>query len=149
MTQLTVEDIVENIFTTPNPETGSQPPENIAWVLFENDTIYLAIPSELTPLGSDFEQLAKVARQELKSLGVAAGGTSSADFSVNKVSWYPNDYIFMVTYDHGHIFNISIQENETNDVSIGVLSRSARSLDAEELKVKKVRDFNKVIKEMK
>ena len=50
-----IEDVIEKVFTSKNPETGGEPPENLAWVIFENGTVFLAAPSEQTPLEIDFE----------------------------------------------------------------------------------------------
>lgn len=148
MKELTTEAIVEHVFTTPNPETGGQPPPHIAWVLFENETIYLALPSELTPLEASFDELAEVAKKELQSLGPAMAGTPSGDFSVNRVSWYPDNYVFMTTYDHGHIISMSVYEESVEDLVVGITARAARSQDAEELKVKKVRNFEGEVKSL-
>jgi len=148
MKNLTSETIVEHIFTTPNPETGSQPPAHFAWILFENDTIYLSFPNELTPLEASFDELANVAKEELQKLGSAMAGSPSGDFNVNKVSWYPDDFVFMITYDHGHIFNFGIYEEETSDLTVGLVGRAARSEDAETLKIKKIRNFQGEVKSL-
>lgn len=136
------EDVVEHIYTTENPETGSQPPENVAWVMFGNGTFYLTGVSDELPLDTSHEQLAVVATQSLKEFGRAIGGTYTADFGANKLPWFPDEFVYIVTYSHNHIFNICVHEEEASELSVGFLGRAARGEDAEELQVKLVRHFD-------
>ena len=137
-----IEDVIEKVFTSKNPETGGEPPENLAWVIFENGTVFLAAPSEQTPLEIDFEPLAEVASQELKVLGPSIGGTPSGDFNVIKLGWYPDDFVYRVTYNHPNIANIEVCETETDHLLVGISGRAARGKDAENLQVKFVRKFD-------
>lgn len=136
------EDIVEYIYTTENPETGSQPPEHVAWVMFGNGTFYLTGVNDEVSLDADYDHIASVATQSLKELGRAIGGTSSADFGANKLPWFPDEFVYMVSYNHNHIFNIRVQDEEADEVSVGFWGRADRSQDADELQVKFVRHFD-------
>lgn len=138
---MSIPEIVEYIYTSENPETGSKPPKHFAWAMFENGTIFLTFPNENTPQDATPTLLAEAALRELKALGYPIGGTPSADFNVGRLPWFANAYIYIITYDSGHIFNVQEYEEETQDITVGILGRSLRGQDVESPKVVLVRDF--------
>ena len=141
MKELSIQSIIELVFTTENPETGSKPPANIAYAIFENETICLITPNEKISLGANTEELSKFAKEALQDLGVAIGGTSSADFNVSRVPWFSEEYVYMITYDSPRVFSVKTYKEETEDLVCGLAGRSSRSQDAEDLTIKLIRDF--------
>lgn len=137
---LALADIVETLFTTPNPETGGSPPEHICWAIFANGTVFLALPGALS-LEASVEEIQEAAVAALEELGPPITGTSSADFSISRVSWYPDDWVYMVTYDHNAIVNFVQMEEETEGFVVGLKGRITRSDDLEEPRITLVRTF--------
>ena len=58
---LTPEIVIERLFTTENPETGTVPPPHMAWVVFANGTAFFTVPSDDAPLGADASALRETA----------------------------------------------------------------------------------------
>ncbi|WP_291728063.1 hypothetical protein [Bernardetia sp.] len=143
MKNLSIEEILETVFTTENPETGSQPPEQIGWVIFENETVCLIGKSAGLSENPSAEEMADFAKKELLELGVPMVGSPSADFNVSRVPWFKEQFVYMITYDSNFIFNVLTYEEETSDISVGMEGRSVRGLDAETPKIKLVRDHEK------
>jgi len=143
---LSIQEILEIVFTTENPETGSQPPEKIAWVIFENETICLITPKGGVSEEASFEDLQDFAKKELQILGEAVGGTPSADFNVSRVPWFQEEFVYMISYNSNFIFNIGVYTEEKEDIGVGIFARSARSQDAVAMKVKLIRNFEKEVK---
>jgi hypothetical protein len=142
MKNLQISEVIEKIFTTPNTETGSLPPEKIAWVLFQNGTVFLTAPNDYITENWTFEELATEAKQCLTEFGLPLAGTPSADFAVSQLTaWYPNDYVYVITYEHPNIFNFGIYEQEETDIMVGLTGRNKRGQDTEELKIIAIRNF--------
>lgn len=138
---LTIQNILELVFTTENPETGSKPPEKVAWAIFENETVCLITPQKNLSTQANTEELANFAKKAIEELGVAHGGTASGDFGSSRVSWFPEKYVYMITYDSRYIFNVLVYEEETEDLTVGLSGRAIRSQDAENPIIKSIRDF--------
>lgn len=141
MDDLTVADVVTQIFTTTNPETGSTPPEHIAWVIFGEETVFLTGPTDELPVESPPKALAKAAMEALLELGAPAAGTPSADFRVSRLPWFPDDFVYMVSYNHPNLFNIVVGDAETSDLSAGMTGRATREADVDAPAIITVRDF--------
>lgn len=141
MAKLTIADAVKRIFTTANPETGSAPPEHVAWVIFRDETVFLTTPTDELPLASTPDTLVRTALKALIRFGPPVPGTSTADFNVARMPWWPDSFVYMVSYDHPNLFNLVLAESEMKDLGVGILGRSARKADAEEPSVIEVRDF--------
>lgn len=147
MKELTVQDVMECVFTSENPETGSLPPEEAAWVIFENNTVFFMTPTSDEANGLTFEELGKKACKVLEDFGPAIAGTPLADFEVNGLdAWYPDEYVYMVTYTHSNIFSIYITEKEEDEYTIGLKNRTSREIDAEDLEIQLIRHFNGSVK---
>lgn len=141
MAELTVADVVTKVFTTENPATGSAPPAHVAWVIFRNETVFLTMPTDELPVETTPDTLARTALKALIHFGPPVPGTASADFRVARLPWFPDDFVYMVSYDHPNLLNIVIAEAEMTDVGVGMLGRAVRKLDAEEPSVIELRDF--------
>ena len=142
MKELSIEEIMEIVFTTANPETGSLPPENIGWIIFEHETVCLIGKNAGLSENPSSEEMTDYAKKELLDLGVPMAGSPSADFSVSRVPWFKEQYVYMVTYNSNSIFNVLVYQEEANDIGIGMIGRGARSLDVENPNIKTVRDFD-------
>ncbi len=139
--QRTVADVVEHLFTTANPESGSQPPEQIAWVVFANGTAFFTAPNDDLPLDATAEELSVAARQALHELGPVVAGTSSADFSPSLLrAWYPGEFVYFITYDHPSVANIVFTSEEA-ELAAGLEGRARRSADYDTMQVALIRDF--------
>lgn len=109
--------------------------ENKSWVLFEQGTCVILIKPE--------EDLAEQAKILLKKWGKIFPGTSSADFQVIQLD---NDLGWIVTCHHPDILNhVELetevhQENAENNLIIGMIGRSCRDQDAQELQVIHIED---------
>src|SRR5215471_3438242 len=69
-----VNELLEHIFTTTNPETGTTPPD-VAWVIYAHGTVFYTGIKEVLPAKASFEMLADAARSAFAELGpVVAGG---------------------------------------------------------------------------
>lgn len=142
MTELTVADVVTRVFTTENPETGSAPPEHVAWVIFRHETVFLTAPTDELPVSSTPDALVRAALKTLIRFGPPVPGTASADFQVTRLPWWPDAFVFMVSYDHPNLFNVVIADDEMSDLGVGIMGRSVRKSDAEEPSVIEVRAFD-------
>lgn len=139
--QRTVADVVEHLFTTANPESGSLPPEQIAWVVFANGTAFFTAPHDDLPLDATAEELADAARQALHELGPVVAGTPAADFSPSLLrAWYPGEYVYFITYDHPSVANIVFAEGES-ELAAGLEGRARREADYDAMQVAMIRDF--------
>lgn len=141
MKNLSVAEIIELVFTTENPETGSKPPENVAWAIFEHETVCLITPNDNISTTASQEELADFALKALNDLGVSQGGTPSGDFNVSRVPWFSEEYVYMITYDSRYIFNVLVYKEEKEDIGVGLFGRAGRNLDAENPIIKLIRDF--------
>jgi len=138
---MSIPEIIELVYTTANPETGSQPPKYVAWVVFEHGTVFLTFPKDHTPVDASAELLQQRAIEALQDLGEPIAGTSSADFNVGRLPWFEEQFVYVITYDSQYIFNIASYSEETNDIAVGIFARALRADDAISPKVLFVRDF--------
>lgn len=139
--QRTVADVVEHLFTSANPENGSLPPEQIAWVVFAHGTAFFAAPSDDLPLDASADELVAAARQALHELGPVVAGTPAADFSPSLLrAWFPGEFVYFVRYDHPSVANIVFADREA-ELAAGLEGRARRSADYDAMQVELVRDF--------
>jgi hypothetical protein len=136
----TPEQVIERVFTTVNPATGSKPPPEIAWVVFEHGTVFFATPSEALPADATTAAIEAAGRAALRELGPVHAGTPSADFNPTLLSsWYPDDKVWFVGFDHPSIVTI-VTLDGTNLVA-GLEARRRRQLDHDAPNVVAVRGF--------
>ncbi|HTR55596.1 MAG TPA: hypothetical protein VMJ10_33195 [Kofleriaceae bacterium] len=137
----TAAEVLERVFTTPNPTTGSQPPPQIAWVVFTHGTAFFTAPNEALPATSSLADLAAAAKAALVELGPVHAGTSSADFSPTRLAgWYPDEPVWFVGFDHPAIATVVVMD--TSDLVAGMAARSARDRDHAEQTIVCVRGFD-------
>lgn len=67
-------DVIEKVFTTANPDTGSLPPPEIAWAVFEHGTVYFSAPDDDLDLTASLDDVAEAARVALRELGPVVRG---------------------------------------------------------------------------
>lgn len=141
-TPRSAESIFEHIFTTANPETASQPPEHLAWVMFENGTAFFTKPTEeLTP-ETNADALVEAARKALDELGPVAAGGPGGDFNVSLLnSWFPDEFVYFVTFGHPALATIVIADAD-NELAAGLDGRGRRDSDVRGKKVTLVRTFD-------
>lgn len=149
MQQQQLHEIMTQVFTTPNPESGSPPPEHMCWAIFEHGTLFVGTDNEL-PLEASAEEIEAKARACLEQLGEAVPGSPSADYTVTGLSWFPDERIFMVTYAHPNIMSLIADEAEppSEHYLLGLQARSLRSADLQEANVLSVRTFSGEIVEL-
>lgn len=137
-----VAEVVEHLFTSVNPETGSRPPEKIAWAVFAGGTVFFATPSDDLPLSASAGELAVAARRALRELGPVVPGGPGGDFSTSLLdTWFPGEYVFFITYDHPSIANV-ILADDGDELSAGIIGRQIRAGDHAAMAVDLVRDFS-------
>lgn len=137
-------DVIETLFTTENPATGSQPPAQIAWVVFAHGTVFFTTPTDALPLDTSFDALADAARAALHELGPVIPGTSSADFNISRLDgWYPDDPVWFVAFDHPALATIVIEDDE---LAAGLVARSLRQQDHEDRAIVLVRHFDGTVR---
>lgn len=137
-----VAEVVEHLFTSVNPETGSRPPERIAWAVFAGGTVFFATPSDDLPLTASARELARAARQALRQLGPVVAGSPAGDFSTSLLdTWFPGEYVFFITYDHPSIANVILAEDD-DELAAGIIGRQIRAGDHATMEVDLVRDFS-------
>lgn len=133
--------VLEHIFTHANPQTGSQPPEHIAWVVFAEGTIFYAYPSDDLPADASLDSIEAAAKAALQELGPVIAGTPAADFNpVHLDAWFPDEHVFFVTYDHPAIATIVVADS-IDPLTVGLQGRARRQADLEALQVRQVRGF--------
>ncbi len=138
--QRTVADVIEHLFTTANPESGSQPPEMIAWVVFANGTTFFTAPSDDLPFDATIEELAVAARQALHELGPVVIGTPAGDFAVSRLdAWFPGESVYFITYDHPSVANIVFGDD--GERMAGLVGRGLREADYDTMQIATIRDF--------
>ena len=136
-----VAEILEHVFTTPNPKTGSLPPVHTAWVAFAHGTVFHSVPSSTLPVDCTFDVLAEAACSALKELGPAQAGTESADFTPYRLDgWFPDEPVWCVGFAHENIVTIVTMDGEP--ISVGLSGRARRELDLAEQSVVFVRRFD-------
>lgn len=139
--ELTAAVILERIFTTVNPVTGSTPPPVMAWVVFENGTAYFTAPTDALPADASSEALVAAALGAFDELGPAVAGTSSADFDpVRLDGWFPDEPVWFVAFDHPAIATLVVTDAEP--LVVGLLGRQCRQDDFAARTVACVRRFD-------
>jgi hypothetical protein len=134
---------LEHIFTNPNPVNGKLPPTYVAWVIFENGTVFYAFPGPDLPATASAAEVTAAAAAAFDDLGPVVAGTPSADFSVNRLaSWFPAEGVFFVTYGDPRLVSFVIEDAEATDFAVGLLGRSNREADFTDPRVAVVRTFD-------
>ena len=138
---LTAEDVIARVFTTPNPETGSQPPPEIAWVVFAQGTVFFSEPTDALPASASAAEIGEAGKAALRDLGPVQVGTSSADFRTARLDgWFPDERVWFVGFDHPNIATIVVADMES--MTAGFEARSLRQRDHDEQTVVCVRGFD-------
>jgi len=144
---MTPADVLLHVFTSKNPDTGSEPPPHMAWAVFANGTAFYAQPSEALPIDASFDAIADAAHAALAELGPVRVGTPSADFNSTRLdTWFPDEPVWFITYDHPAI--VTILSSDGTDLAAGIAGRSRRQQDHDERKIVLVRRFSGEIKEI-
>lgn len=135
--------MLEHVFTHQNPTTGSLPPEQMAWVVFEHGTAFFSAPTEELGVDADVDELIAAARIAMAELGPVIAGTPAGDFNSEPLDvWFPGELIYFVSYDHPAIATVVIADEAQDDLSAGLIGRSRREADLEGLSAREIRDFN-------
>jgi hypothetical protein len=134
--------VIEHVFTNPNPASGSRPPEHMAWVVFENGTVFFTAPGDALPLDTSLEALVRAAGAALDELGPVRAGGPAGDFSVSLLSsWFPGEFVYFVSFDHDAIATVVTRDSE-NELGAGLEGRARRDADVRERKVVLARGFD-------
>lgn len=135
--------MLEHVFTHQNPTTGSLPPEQMAWVVFEHGTAFFSAPTDDLTVDADMHELVAAARIAMAELGPVIAGTPAGDFNpVSLEDWFPGELIYFVTYDHPAIATVVFTQEDDDDLSAGLAGRSRREADLEGLCAREIRDFH-------
>lgn len=105
---------------------------NVHWVLYENGTVIYYSKDNI----NNKEDMIKLSLDLIDEKVVP--GTSTADFSVNRMDiYFPNEPIYVVVYTQPeNMITIIVDEsNKTNDLLIGLSGRQKR---IEDEKIRKV-----------
>ncbi|MFN0246066.1 MAG: hypothetical protein ACKV2T_04110 [Kofleriaceae bacterium] len=138
---MTPAQVLERVFTSDNPVTGSKPPPAMAWVIFANGTCFYSAPSDALPVTASRDEIEAAGKAALRELGPVHVGSPSADFNPARLDgWFPDDPVWFVTFDHAAIATILVAEG--NDLAIGLRARSLREDDHDEQRVVLVRGFD-------
>jgi hypothetical protein len=138
---MTPAQILESVFTSDNPVTGSKPPPAMAWVVFANGTCFYTAPSDTLPATASRDEIEAAGKAALRELGPVQVGSPSADFNPARLDgWFPDDPVWFVTFDHEAIATIVVGEGD--DLTIGLRARSLREDDHDEQRVVLVRGFD-------
>ena len=134
-------DVIEQVFTTANPETGSSPPPEMAWAVFEHGTAFFTTPNDELDASASLDDVAAAARAALSELGPVRVASSSADFSVSRLSgWYPDDPVWFIGFDSETLATIVVEEFD-GDLAAGLTGRGLRDRDHEAMRLVAVRNF--------
>jgi hypothetical protein len=134
------EDVVAHIFTSDNPATGSKPPPQIAWAIFEHGTAFFSVPTDALPTTATTAAIADAARAALRELGPVHPGSPSADFNPTRLDgWYPDQPVWFVGFDHPSIATVMVADGTS--LVVGLLARRQRDLDHDAQNVVAVRGF--------
>lgn len=138
---LTPAQVLEHIFTTENPATGSKPPEAMAWVVFANGTCFYTAPTEELPVSATRDAIEAAGKAALRELGPVVAGSPAADFNPIRLDgWFPSEPVWFVAFDHRAIATVVIDEGEP--LSIGLYGRAMREADHDAQLVQTVRCFD-------
>lgn len=135
--------VLEHVFTHQNPSTGSLPPEQMAWVVFEHGTAFFSAPTDELATDADVDDLVAAARIAMAELGPVIAGTPAGDFNSECLSaWFPGEFVYFVSYDHPAIATVVVADEAQDDLSAGLVGRSRREADLEGLSAREIRDFH-------
>lgn len=138
---LTPADVIEKVFTSPNPDTGSLPPPDMAWAVFEHGTVFFTAPGEELAVSAGLDDVAAAAVAALRELGPVLPGSPAADFSPSRLAgWYPEDPVWFVGFDSASLATVVIGDFDT-DLAAGLTGRANRARDHESMRLVVVRDF--------
>lgn len=142
---ITPADVMERVFTTQNPTTGSLPPPRIAWAVFANGTVFFTTPTETLPADSTLATIEKAAKEALRELGPVIAGTEKGDFNSSRLDgWFPDEPVWLIGFSSNTIGSVVVLE--TNEpTTAGFAGRKQREMDLGELKVVTIRGFDGVI----
>lgn len=134
--------VLEHVFTHENPETGSLPPEHMAWVVFEHGTAFFSAPTDELQLDATPAEILAAARMAMAELGPVIAGSPAGDFNpVCLDAWFPGELIYFVTYDHPAIATVVIAD-EDDELAAGLAGRARREADLAGLTAIEIRGFN-------
>lgn len=134
--------VLEHVFTHENPETGSLPPEHMAWVVFEHGTAFFSAPTDELPLDATPAEILAAARMAMAELGPVIAGSPAGDFNpVCLDAWFPGELIYFVTYDHPAIATVVVADEE-DELAAGLAGRARREADLAGLTATEIRGFN-------
>jgi hypothetical protein len=134
-------EVVEHVFTSDNPATGSKPPPHMAWAVFAHGTAFVTAPTDALPVTATFDAIADAARAALRELGPVHPGTPSADFNPTRLEgWYPDEPVWYVGFDHPAIATVIVAGG--GDLAAGLLARQNRQRDHDEQTIVIVRAFD-------
>jgi hypothetical protein len=134
-------EVIEKVFTTANPGTGSLPPPNIAWAVFEHGTVFFAAPGDGLDVSASLDDVEAAARAALGELGPVRVASSSADFTVSRLDgWYPQDPVWFIGFDSATLATIVIEDVDS-DLAAGQAGRAIRDRDHEAMQVVSARNF--------
>jgi hypothetical protein len=137
----TPSEVIEKVLTTANPETGSSPPPDMAWAVFEHGTVFFAAPGDQLDVSASLDDVETAARAALSELGPVRVASSSADFSASRLSgWYPDDPVWFIGFDSATLATIVIEDLDS-DVAAGLTGRAIRDRDHEAMRLVSVRNF--------
>lgn len=137
---LTPGEVLERVFTTANPKTGSQPPPAIAWAVFAHGTCFVAPPSAALPATASRDALEAAALAALAELGPVHAGSPSADFRASRLDGWFAEPVWFIGFDHPAIAAIVIGDG--SDLAMGLHGRSLRQADHDAPRVVLVRGFD-------
>jgi hypothetical protein len=138
------EQVIERVFTSVNPTTLSKPPPEIAWVVFAHGTAFFTVPTEALQAGVSLAAIADAGRAALTELGPVHVGSPSADFNPTRLtSWYPDEAVWFVGFDHPSI--VTIVTIDGTPLVAGMEARRRRQLDHDEQTILLVRGFDGAI----
>jgi hypothetical protein len=134
-------EVVETVFTTANPETGSLPPPDMAWAVFEHGTVFFTTPGNALDASASLDDVAAAARAALGELGPVRVATPSADFTVSRLDgWYPDDPVWFIGFASDALATIVIEDFDS-DLAAGMTGRAIRDSDHQAMRVVSVRNF--------
>jgi hypothetical protein len=137
---VTAADVLERLYTTVNPVTGSRPPV-VAWAVFANDTFFLTAPADELPESSTHDAIREAAIEALRDLGPVVPGTPAGDFRCTRLDhFFPDEAVWVVLFDEDDVGGVIV--GPESDVEAGLLARANRQADCEAERIVLVRAFD-------
>jgi hypothetical protein len=134
-------EVIEMVLTTANPVSGSSPPPEIAWAVFEHGTVFFTAPDDGLDVSASVGDVEAAARAALDELGPVRVATSSADFTVSRLdAWYPDDPVWFIGFDSATVATILIEDFD-GDLAAGLAGRAIRDQDQQGMRLVSVRNF--------